>query len=146
MWFNNDIKTLFLILLFSKVVLLNSAPISIDKDWIEFIPSEPFSAITDGAAIYLDVSVYISKKLDLMEQFDAVDGMFLDGTITGILIAENGKEFVIENKGSSHGKEDTKLVMDYGRPMPTDIEFTKLKLMSDKPLEGINVYWKNFKM
>ncbi len=139
-------KEFFLILFFSEVVLLNPAPISIGKEWIEINPSESFSAITGGAAIYLDVSNYISDEFDLNEQFDAVKEIFPDGTIRGIIIAENGTEFNIKNKGSSHSKDDVRLIMDYGAPIPTDMEFTKLKLISYKPLEGINVYWKNFKM
>ena len=139
-------KEFFLILFFSKTVLLTPTPISIENEWIEINPSESFSAITGGAAIYLDVSNYIPNNLGLNEQFDAVKGKFPDGSIRGVIIAENGKEFNIQNKGSSHAKHDVRLIMDYGAPMPTDIEYTKLMLESDIPMEGISVYWKNFKM
>ena len=139
-------KELFLILFFSKTVLLTPTPISIDKEWIEIEAEKSFSAITGGAAIYLDVSAYIPKDYELIEQFDEVKRIFPDNTVTGVMIAENGTEFKIQNKGSSHSKSDVRLIMDYGSSMPTDINFKKLKLKSNKELKGINVYWKNFKM
>jgi len=138
-------KTFFLLLFFSKTVLLTPVPISIGSDWIEVNPDETFSAITGGAAIYIDVSSYVSAELDLSQQVEVVENQFPNGSITGIIFDEDEKEYSVANKGSSHGADSVRLLMNFGAPMPTDVEFTKIVLRSDKQLEQVSVYWKNGK-
>ena len=139
-------KTFFLILFFSETVLLTRDPIAIGNEYVEITPKETFSAITGGAAIYIDVSSHVPDGYTLTEQFEFVDKRFPDESVQGVIIDKNGREYSITNEGSSHAHEDVRLIVRHDSSMPTNVDFDKVKLKSRMPMEHVSVFWKNFTM
>lgn len=86
-------KTLLLILLFSKTILLTQNPILLSDKWTEIVPQETFSAITGGASINIQIPVSdhriksIKKDEDV---FDQLDRLFPKNTIDAILTDTKG--------------------------------------------------------
>lgn len=125
---------------FSKLILLTPDPISLSEEWTFIIPKEPISAITEGAAIRIDVSKYIIDKWS----FEEVDSKFPNGSIKGELISDNGLIFEIENKHSAHNRDEVHLIIDSNKSVPTDVKFIKVALKSSKLIKDVKVYWRNF--
>lgn len=148
-------KTFFLILFFSKVILLSSESITIDSEWIEIRPEKKLSAITGGANLRLEIPPddYRIQKIDKTgDIFKQLDTAFPQGEIEAILIGENNlsirlnrRRFLISD--FTFSKEDSvhlTLYPEHG--MPTKIKFKMVKIRSNKKIENIKIYWKNYKI
>jgi len=79
-------KTFFLLLFFSKSVLLTSSPVNLGASWTEIELKKPISAITGGASLQVDVT----KQVGYTTDFEALMKIIPDGTITAELIPEKG--------------------------------------------------------
>ena len=140
-----DLKILFLLLFFSKTVVLTASPISIDEGWTTLRPKEPLTAITGGAAIYVDVTEYL-KPLGLQPfDFAGVAKVFPEGVVEGRLLTEGGSEIELRNLASSHGNDVIRLIVGPEGSMPTELEFVEVKLRSQVPIDSVRVFWKNGK-
>lgn len=140
-------KEFFLILFFSKTVLLTPNPIMLNGE-IQLIPKDPLEAITTGASIQIDVSSMIKQGED--EGFLEFDKRLLEsfpaGAINAKLIGNDKTEVMLTYEGASlTNKESTMLSLYSEGGVPTDIEFNKVVVTSNIELKDIKIYWKNFK-
>ena len=111
-------------------------------EWKNIEPEKPLTAITGGASIRIDVTKYMENKMS----FDEAAEKFPDGSIKGKLITDNGQIIEIENTASSHNKEETRLILDSDKPIPTDIKITMVSLKSSQLIKDVEIYWKNFQL
>jgi len=128
----------FKLLFFLKTVLITSSPIALGDEWVVVTPQEPLEAITGGAAIYVDVSKYVDP-LD----FEKGEKRLPVGLVEGELETTSGKTIFLRSAGTSHANDSVRLIVTSGAPIPVGVEFVKVRLKSERPLEGVNVYWKN---
>jgi len=136
-------KTLLLILFFGKSVLLTSAPVDLTEKWTELTPKKPISAITGGAAIYVDVT----QDTGYVPITGGLDKIIPNHTITAELIPETGKAIVITNTASAHSNKEVALILTpESGPMPTGIKFKKVRIRSSRPIKRASVTWKNHTM
>jgi hypothetical protein len=135
-----DIVTLFKLLFFLKTTLLTPSPINIGDEWVSITPNEPIVAITGGAAIYIDVTHHLAQ----IETKIASD-VFHDGSIKAKLIQKDGSELLLQNSGTSLGKDTIWLIITREASISTDVEYVEVQLKSSIPIEAAKVYWKNGK-
>lgn len=145
-------KNLFLILFFSKFILITPQPIDIN-DTIELNTSEPISAITSGAHITVDVSSMIQRNEneDLSEYHNRHLTKFPKNSIKAILENKHGDKVALIYKGAhSHSgdnqNEKIKLLLFAEEGVPNDKEFTMIKITSEVNLKNVLVTWVNFDM
>ena len=134
-----SIKTLFLLMFFSKSVLLTPIPVTIGDDWQQINIPETLDVITGGAAIFIDVSQLVNKPLN----FEGAKELFRANTVEGLLITKQGKEVVIRSKGNSFTNEQTFIIVSGNEPIPTNIEIVSVKLKSNTELKEVRVFWEN---
>jgi hypothetical protein len=139
----NKMKTLLLILFFGKTVLLTSAPVDLTEKWIELVPKKPISAITGGAALYVDVT----QDTGYVSITGGLEKMIPNWTVTAELIQETGPPIVITNTASAHnGKEVALILTRENESMPTDTKFKKVRIRSSRPIKRTSVTWRNYTM
>ncbi len=134
-------KNFFLLLFFLKTVSLTQTPVTITNEPLEIIPEKNLSTITGGAAVYICLPDYKGKNMD----FDEIEKIFPEGTVSGELITNNGTAIKIKHQGYSIGREDARLIVSGLKPIPTDIEFSKVILRSSIVLNNVDVVWINGK-
>lgn len=134
-------KTLFLILFFGRSFLLTPEPVTIGETWVELTPKKPLSAITSGAALYVDVT----QETGFVSITGGLEKIIPKNTVTAELIPESGAPIKISNHWSAHSKDEVRLILapENGR-LPTDIKFKAVKIRSMKPIRGAKVIWKNY--
>lgn len=133
------IKTLLMLMLFSKTILLTAIPIFLGNYCYEIAPEEPLVAITGGARIAVDITNLVKDPFNDIE----VTKKFPDGIIKGKLIAKDGTEIELTSKGSSHNKQSARLIVSAPNNVPTDKDFIKVKIKSDLKLENVSIFWVN---
>lgn len=139
-------KDFFLILLFSKTVLLTPDPINLHGR-LELVPDKPIEAITSGASIQLDVSSMAAwnGKEDILAFRKRLSDLFPSGTIKAKLVG-NGEEVTLSYQGNHQFNKDNVMLSLYTDDgIPTGVEFTKVIIESSIKLNRIKVYWKNYK-
>lgn len=143
-------KDLFLILLFSKTLLLTPEPINITGSY-ELSPNEPLSAITEGANLAIDVSSIIKphKNEDIDVFHNRLFTKFPENSIKAILTNKNNKkdEVILTFKrahstGQNNNKIEIYLYADQG--MPKNHEYDTLKIVSEVELKNVLISWANF--
>ena len=139
-------KDFFLILLFSKTVLLTPDPINLHGR-LELVPDKPIEAITSGASIQVDVSSMAAwnDKEDILVFRKKLSDLFPPGTIKAELVGES-KAVTLSYQGNHQFNRDNVILTLYAdNGIPTGVEFTKVIIESSIELNGIKIYWKNYK-
>lgn len=139
-------KTLFLILLFSKVVLLTPEPITVNGKY-ELVLKDPIEAITSGAGIQIDVSSQISwDGDDILDFRKQLSEKYPPGTITAELVSTSGERVVLTYTGyTAFNDESARLLLNAEPGMPINVEFDKLIVQTSIELEAIKIFWKNYR-
>ncbi|NTW33511.1 MAG: hypothetical protein HGB12_12970 [Bacteroidetes bacterium] len=145
-------KALFLILFFSKVLLLTPEPVTISSEWFEINPQKTFSAITGGANIRIRIPVNdyrIKKIIKEKETFEQLENIFPKESIEAYLYGENNyiahlsivgfavSDFNFKDEGSLH------ILLRPAFPIPTNVKFNRLKIKSNPEIENVKIYWEN---
>lgn len=140
-------KEFFLILLFSKTVLLTPEPVDLDGR-IELAPDTPIEAITPGASIEIDVTPVIawSGKEDITSFDKRLSDHFPPGGITATLVADGHENVALSYRGHHrfNGKRVV-LSLDADHGVPPGVKFNRVIIQSNIKLEGVRVYWRNYK-
>lgn len=135
------------------MVLLTQSPIDIGKDWIEVKLEKPISAITQGATVNIGLASSRSFSNEVKAQeniFEYLGKLYPDSIIEAVLTTQDNQSFLLTNTGfftSGYGESENieVLIKLTGQPqIPTDKKFTSLKIRSQRKLEQVNVFWKNF--
>jgi hypothetical protein len=136
------------LILFSKTVLLTPVPIDLTGE-VELVPTKPLTAITPGAALEIDVSSTISRRREIegILEFDKrLAGEFPDGSIQAILTDTSAKEVLLSFTGKhAYAGESVFLILNADGDVPTESEFTKVVIKTEREIHSVLVYWRNFK-
>jgi hypothetical protein len=142
-------KEFFLILLFSEWVQLTPVPVDVVNKLV-LHPSEPISAITSGAALHVDLEVFLSgvgiDETGIAQSRQIFDERIPPGSVYGLLIGEDGEEVLLDEAFLSLQNDKPWLVLRPNSGMPTGIEFEEVVIQSDVVLKEIVVFWKNYSM
>ena len=140
-------KEFFLILFYSKVVLLTPAPVDV-LGQMEIAPAEPLEAITRGANIQIDVSSYTGglslKNTGIVELRQAVRNKIPEGSVTATLYSAQGHKIELHDSGISLGPEDARLIFHAASGVPTDVASNRVVIASRVGLKGVKVFWQNY--
>jgi len=133
-------KEFFLMLFFSKLIVLTPTSVDLTNQWLEIIPQAPLRAITSGAGIYIDVSEVIYRDTN----DEKLEKLFPPGSIVVKLIDKKGYEFIMLN-GRAYATSENRieLVLLSKSPIPTDRKFVKVLIKSKKRIEKVKVIWQN---
>lgn len=135
-------KEFFLILFFSKTILLTPGSVDLNNEWTQITLQEPLEAITGGAAIYIDVTKYAGADGSI----DKLDAIFPQGTVKARLHQKSGQETLLSNSSAySFEKDKVYLSLDSAGGVPANKEFAELYVRSEKPLSGVSLVWKNYR-
>ena len=140
-------KEFFLILLFSKTVLLTAAPVDIFGEKV-LVPEEPLNAITQGASIQVDISDYIAPSnlegVDLAENQKLLNELIPHGSMKAVLFDSEGNQIQLDHIGFSWSPDDTRVILTSASGIPTNLDFNKVLIVCQIDLKGVRVYWKNY--
>ncbi|WP_198411339.1 hypothetical protein [Marinimicrobium alkaliphilum] len=135
-------------MLFGTTVLLTPEPMDIVDGGIEIDLDKPISAITSGAALYLDVSSMRPPEVnDILETRSWVDETFSSGFVSVNLFSASGKEDLeLSYRGSSSwGKEVVYLMLTARSGVPVGVEYDRLTLKTDIDIHDVRIIWKNYR-
>jgi hypothetical protein len=145
---SNNMKELFLILFFSKTVLLTPVPVNISGE-VVIRPEKSLEAITPGASLQIDVSDFIGrmkiKEAGIFELEEILNKRIPEGSVTATLHGPQGEKVVLNKSGISKAKDIARLSLYADSGIPTNVAFNKIIITSNTELIGVKVYWKNFK-
>ncbi len=101
-------KEFFLILFFSKTILLTSTPVTIGAN-LTLTPSEPLTAITSGASLHIDVSHILDgvgiKNKGIVESRKILSSHIPENSVSAILFSHDRQiildkvNFALSNEG-----------------------------------------------
>ncbi len=138
----------FLILFFSKMVLLTPSYVDINHgvDGYTVILQEPISAITPGASIQIDVTEMLDPfgKGDLFKIRSAISDLFKEGSIK-VTLGEGSEAIRLVYEGGSLIGDDSVFLALSGENIPTGVDFNKLIIKTEIQLKRVKIYWKNYK-
>lgn len=141
-------KEFFLILFFSKTLLLTPDPVTISKE-MGFHPSEPLSAITTGASIIIDVTNMLPNvnigSSGIVESRRLIRERIPPRNIRARLIAEDETEVILSVFGTSLTHDSAWVTLSSRTGVPTDLEFKKVIIESATELNDVVVYWRNYR-
>ena len=141
-------KTLLLILIFGKSILLTPEYIDIE-DNIALELNVNVSAITSGAYIQIDVTrnIKYQKGSDISEFRKQVQKLYPPNTIEGILI-ENGGNMTALKYGDQNimfNENETLLTLNSEEGVSIEKEFIKVKILSEIEIKNALITWVNNK-
>lgn len=141
-------KEFFLILFFSKTILLTPVPVNISGERV-IRPEKPLEAITPGASLEIDVSDFTGrmrmKEMGMLEVKKNLKERIPEGSVSATLHGPNGEKVVLNESGFSISNDGAKLTLFADHGVPTNVAFNKITITSSTELRGVKVYWKNFK-
>lgn len=141
-------KELFLILFFSKTVLLTPVPVNISGE-VVIRPEKPLEAITSGASLDIDVIDFIGRikinEAGIFEIREIIKKKIPEGSVTATLHNSQGEKILLNKSGISKAKDVARLSLYADSGIPTNMAFNKITITSSTELRGVQVYWKNFK-
>ena len=105
----------------------------------------PISAVTRGAAIFVDITLMIPKdEITISLSRRWVEKNVSAGCMQAVLLAEKAESVVLEFKGSSSFEPGKVfLILASGSGVPVRRDFERLSLTSCMPLSQVMVYWRN---
>ena len=141
-------KEFFLILFFSKTVLLTPVPVNISGEMV-IRPEKPLEAITSGASLEIDVSDFTGrmkiKETGILEVKQILKEKIPQGSVTATLHGSKGEKVALNESGFSIANDGARLSLYADSGIPTNVAFNKITITSSTELRGVKVYWKNFK-
>jgi hypothetical protein len=141
-----SLKVFFLVLFFSKTILLTPNPITIYEGATQLDLIEPISAITEGAGLFIDVDSMLAMKerSNIIKTRNKIGELFPEGFITVTLSNASGDIQILRYDGSAMVNRDKAYLGLYGK-VPLDTEWTSITINSKMELRDISIIWKNHK-
>lgn len=140
-------KDLFLILFFSKWVLLTPQAVDISTELV-LTPDKPLTAITSGAGVHIDLSDFAAgvgiKKTGIPESKSILREMIAPESVRGYLFTDAGEQTLLDKAFFSLENDQAWMVLTASSGIPTDLEFVTLSILSSVELRHVRVYWKNY--
>jgi hypothetical protein len=134
-------KEFISILFLSKLILLTTLPVDLRENWLEITPKSPLKAITAGASLQVDISDIVNRESD----FKVLQQLFPKGTIEAKLVSRSGEEVLLSDGNFAYSEKNVRIILSGITPIPTNKEFTKVLIRSNKEIRNVNLYWKNYK-
>ena len=138
-------KQLILALLFSKTILLTPGGLTLAAGQQTSIAlREPISAISPGASVQIDVTKMLDVDVgeEIPDRRKWVEERFAPGSVAVKLLGA-GQEVELEFQGATRINDTAVRLVLSADSMPTDVEFTEVRISSETPLERVDVYWQN---
>lgn len=134
------------VMLFSNLLLLTPHPIDIDNQVVIALKT-PVQAITEGATVSIDVTAMLEHpKPYNLEWIEYLHHVFPSGSISAKLVSSNGDIVILKYNGHwLHFDRHVRLILGTDR-VPINIQFTKVIIHTEMPLQNISAYWRNYAM
>lgn len=143
-----NLLVFFKILIFGKTLLLTPVSIVLGQDWIEINPEHELTVVTSGATL----------EVRLLKSHEMFDGLNLDseiyrhisealpqGTIEVELVDVDGKTIRITDRVISISNDSVSYGLMGDGGLSEDLRILQVKVRSNKTLNGVLIFWKNFK-
>lgn len=139
-------KDFFLILFFSKVVVLTPGPIDI-VDSVTLQLGSPISAVTEGAQLRIDVSEQMSEQsqdLQISSILERLRQRFPSGSLSALLITPEGEKLVLDTVSGATDGGSAELILSSSNGVKTNLEFTQVKIVTSRELRCVTISWQNY--
>jgi len=136
------------ILLFGSFVSLSDQPMNLAAGTHDVPLKKPLSAITAGAALYVDVTSMVPKnEMTIDGSRRWVEENVTHGCLQAALQADDITTIPLEFRGGfSSAPESLYLILSGpDRAVPVRQDFKKLSLTSCMPLRQVRLYWTNYR-
>lgn len=141
-------KEFFLILFFSKWVVLTPQPIDIVNE-IVLSPDKPLTAITGGAGVHIDLRDFAPavgiKQTGIKESMRILSEAIPPESVGGYLLTAEGQRISLDKAFFALENEQAWMVLTASSGIPTGPEFVTLSIRSSVEIRSVLVYWKNYR-
>ncbi len=118
-------KDFFLMLLFSKIILLTPDPITLIGE-VELTPDKPIKAITSGASVLIDLSLTFdflgAKKSGSISSLDILEKKFPPGSVSATLYSEDGQKILLNDINFLLSNESAEISISTKSEVPKRVE------------------------
>lgn len=139
-------KEFFMLLFFSKAVMLTPNPITLEDQTI-LTPKKPISAITAGANLQIDITDFISKynldSRDIIEYRKGIKNILSSSNLEAVLRAKKKPDVRLVDLGISLSEDQVWVTLSSDAGVPVDVEFSSVVIKTDAKIENAKVLWKN---
>ena len=139
----NGAWELLKIMLFSSQTVINPTPINVTEPAIIIKLNKPISAINSGASIEVDITNLMGKYENVIAGLDKISEAYPKGCLKGQLTATDGAIVLLDETGGAVGQNNSYVIFHTFRPIPTDIEFSEVKVSSCNPMPEVTLVWRN---
>ena len=131
--------------LFARTIDVVPNPVDLGTTWIEVVAQETLVVKNAGAQIELDVTDMLdaTARVSTSRLWKELPAQFPRGTVTAVLVSRDGAATVNLLDGQFAVTDERSFILLTGSNLKKGMEFTKVRLMSKKPLAGIRIRWRN---
>ncbi len=137
------IWVLLKMMLFSSQTIINPAPISINETTTTIKLEKPISAINYGANIQVDVTHIVGQFENVNEGLNNISLLYPEGCLKGELIATDGTVILMDETGGAVSQDKSYAIFHTFNPIPTEKEFSTIKVSSCNPMPKVTLVWRN---
>lgn len=140
--------TFLKIFFLGKVILLTPVPLDVGNRWLELKLDKPLSVVTSGASLEVRISrqhYLFNKTKGFNEIYDVAKTALPEGTIVAELIDKNGNKINLSRRVLSISNDYVSYGITANVPLLSSTIFNGLKIKSNISIEGVKVYWRNYK-
>ena len=141
-------KEFFLILFFSKSILLTPEPVTF-SDEITLTPGEELNAITAGASVQIDLSAHAPEanleSSGLLASKALLEKLIPKDGVSAYLLDKKGTKTSLTDSSYSISKSGAWLILSSNLGVPTNGQFKKVVIRSNTALQNVKIYWRNYK-
>ena len=123
--------------------MVTQDPINIGTEGVELAPAEKIEAITGGAALYIDITSYISAD-NAVDALREVEKRYPEGCIKTVLSTNSGQLVTLDSISGAWGGDNTQVRLSSSKGVPVGVEFTSIKISSCTEIRNTVVKWINY--
>ncbi len=138
-----EIKTLFCLIFFSKIVVLTETPINLSEEWTTIYFAKPVTAITAGATIKVE---FVDPNLVSMSYLE-LNNKFPPKTVFVKLYDTDGYNILLKNTGGfSFGNNGVWMIIDNKGSIIEGKKYYRIDIKSKKNIENVKIIWENSRL
>ena len=143
-----DTLTFLKIVFFGQSILLTQDPIELNTRWQNIELVEPLSIVSQGASlrVRLDIEHELASDYVELKPLNEIENESLpEGIVQAMLTDSHGKKYLLRRRVISVSKEYFFYSLVFDEKLNSEINFTKLEIISAIKIKDAKIFWQNYK-
>lgn len=138
-----------MMLFFGRTTELTQSPVDISPPSLSFEMEldKTIKALTEGASLRIEVTQMIKERnpRSISKDREEVEKLFPDRSVRATLVGESSTHELVFTGNTSIGNEDVAISLHSTTyPISTNVEYDKVIIDTDVPMENVRIFWSNY--